>query len=136
VHGGLGSASAKYEVEGSQGVWAIFDLSHCALLAPQGRARAPARRINLLPPAFAPSAEALATIVTMGFAEPHARAALAAVGSNSIELGMEWLLTHPPEEAEEPEPDAELAAAMSLSLSTGGRAHEALGDAESLLGES
>jgi len=46
----------------------------------------------------------------------HARAALVAVGSNSVEMAMEWLLTHPQEEVAEP--DSELAAAMSLSLTT------------------
>ena len=46
-----------------------------ALAGVEGRARAPARRINLLPPPFAPSADAVAMIASMGFAEqvrtPH-----------------------------------------------------------------
>lgn len=193
-----------------------------ALAGMESRARAPARRINLLPPPFAPSADAVAMIASMGFAEQvrispllpvvwpknkairsmslksaqlrsptpltregsrnprlnieklfflstqssalpllrvagrrlsdalidrcvfrfarlttlarlgaqHARAALVAVGSNSVEMAMEWLLTHPQEEVAGP--DSELAAAMSLSLTTdeGGGGGEGGGGAE------
>jgi hypothetical protein len=36
----------------------------------------------------------------MGFGTSHVNAALAAVATNSIEVAMEWLLTHPPTEAQ------------------------------------
>ncbi|GLU16061.1 hypothetical protein SLE2022_325110 [Rubroshorea leprosula] len=59
-----------------------------------------------------PNETAIATIVEMGFSRSRAEEALRQVGSNSVELAMEWLFSHQ-EEAQE---DDELARALALSL--------------------
>jgi len=51
-------------------------------------------------PPFSPSPEMTSSIVEMGFSRAQARVALVAIGGQSIELAMEWLLTHPEEAAE------------------------------------
>ncbi|KAM7259413.1 hypothetical protein ACFE04_015154 [Oxalis oulophora] len=55
----------------------------------------------------------ISTIVEMGFPRNRAEEALRQVGSNSVELAMEWLFTHPEEVQEE---DDELARALAMSL--------------------
>ncbi|XP_031386394.1 E3 ubiquitin-protein ligase UPL2-like isoform X2 [Punica granatum] len=59
-----------------------------------------------------PNETTILTIVEMGFSRSRAEEALRQVGSNSVELAMEWLLSHP-EEAQE---DDELARALAMSL--------------------
>ncbi|KAI4339776.1 hypothetical protein MLD38_024681 [Melastoma candidum] len=59
-----------------------------------------------------PSEATISTIAEMGFSRSRAEEALRQVGSNSVELAMEWLFSHP-EEAEE---DDELARALAMSL--------------------
>ncbi|KDO81247.1 hypothetical protein CISIN_1g000014mg [Citrus sinensis] len=59
-----------------------------------------------------PNETTISTIVEMGFSRPRAEEALRQVGSNSVELAMEWLFSHP-EEAQE---DDELARALAMSL--------------------
>ncbi|KAK4796818.1 hypothetical protein SAY86_029144 [Trapa natans] len=59
-----------------------------------------------------PNEAAISTIVEMGFSRSRAEEALRQVGPNSVELAMEWLLSHP-EEAQE---DDELARALAMSL--------------------
>ncbi|XP_057442422.1 E3 ubiquitin-protein ligase UPL1-like [Lotus japonicus] len=59
-----------------------------------------------------PNETTISTIVEMGFSRPRAEEALRQVGSNSVELAMEWLFSHP-EEAPE---DDELARALAMSL--------------------
>ncbi|KAK8600955.1 hypothetical protein V6N13_059305 [Hibiscus sabdariffa] len=54
----------------------------------------------------------IATIVEMGFSRSRAEEALRQVGSNSVELAMEWLFSHP----EEIQEDDELARALAMSL--------------------
>jgi E3 ubiquitin-protein ligase HUWE1 len=54
----------------------------------------------------------ISTIVEMGFSRSRAEEALRQVGSNSVELAMDWLFSHP-EEAPE---DDELARALAMSL--------------------
>ena len=51
-------------------------------------------------PPFSPSPEMTSSIVEMGFSRAQARVALVAIVGQSIELAMEWLLTHPEEAAE------------------------------------
>ncbi|XVE55632.1 hypothetical protein DITRI_Ditri03aG0174200 [Diplodiscus trichospermus] len=59
-----------------------------------------------------PNETAIATIVEMGFSRSRAEEALRQVGSNSVELAMEWLFSHP----EETQEDDELARALAMSL--------------------
>ncbi|KAL6511581.1 hypothetical protein OROGR_021178 [Orobanche gracilis] len=55
---------------------------------------------------------AISTIVEMGFSRSRAEEALRQVGSNSVELAMEWLFSH----SEETQEDNELARALAISL--------------------
>ncbi|CAH8320273.1 unnamed protein product [Eruca vesicaria subsp. sativa] len=59
-----------------------------------------------------PSETTISTIVEMGFSRSRAEEALRQVGSNSVELAMEWLFSHP----EEIQEDDELARALAMSL--------------------
>ncbi|KAE8709850.1 E3 ubiquitin-protein ligase UPL2 [Hibiscus syriacus] len=59
-----------------------------------------------------PNETSIATIVEMGFSRSRAEEALRQVGSNSVELAMEWLFSHPEETQEEDE----LARALAMSL--------------------
>ncbi|XP_007018281.2 PREDICTED: E3 ubiquitin-protein ligase UPL1 [Theobroma cacao] len=59
-----------------------------------------------------PNETTIATIVEMGFSRSRAEEALRQVGSNSVELAMEWLFSHP----EETQEDDELARALAMSL--------------------
>lgn len=59
-----------------------------------------------------PNETAISTIVEMGFSRSRAEEALRQVGSNSVELAMEWLFSHP----EETQEDDELARALAMSL--------------------
>ncbi|KAL1546797.1 HECT-type E3 ubiquitin transferase [Salvia divinorum] len=59
-----------------------------------------------------PNETTISTIAEMGFTRSRAEEALRQVGSNSVELAMEWLFSHP-EEAQE---DDELARALAMSL--------------------
>merc|ERR1712194_344282 len=45
---------------------------------------------------FEPSEESISTLAEMGFERDHALEALETVGSNRIEVAMEYALTHPP----------------------------------------
>ncbi|KAG5018915.1 hypothetical protein JHK87_014770 [Glycine soja] len=54
----------------------------------------------------------ISTIVEMGFSRSRAEEALRHVGSNSVELAMEWLFSHP----EDTQEDDELARALAMSL--------------------
>ncbi|KAL1344749.1 hypothetical protein HN51_018594 [Arachis hypogaea] len=69
-----------------------------------------------------PNETAISTIVEMGFSRSRAEEALRQVGSNSVELAMEWLFTHP----EETQEDDELARALAMSL---GKAESDMKDA-------
>merc|ERR1711908_267490 len=55
----------------------------------------------------------------MGFSQSRAAAALSAVGSNSVEAGLEWLFSRPEPPAEAASDDVELVRALALSLSDG-----------------
>ncbi|KAK9028584.1 hypothetical protein V6N11_025739 [Hibiscus sabdariffa] len=59
-----------------------------------------------------PNETTITTIVEMGFSRSRAEEALRQVGSNSVELAMEWLFSHP----EEIQEDDELARALAMSL--------------------
>lgn len=60
-----------------------------------------------------PDEATIATIVEMGFTRARAEEALRQVGTNSVEMAMEWLFSH----AEDPvQEDDELARALALSL--------------------
>ncbi|QCE00747.1 E3 ubiquitin-protein ligase HUWE1 [Vigna unguiculata] len=59
-----------------------------------------------------PNETTISTIVEMGFTRSRAEEALRQVGSNSVELAMEWLFSHP----EETQEDDELARALAMSL--------------------
>ncbi|KAF5739795.1 putative E3 ubiquitin protein ligase upl2 [Tripterygium wilfordii] len=59
-----------------------------------------------------PNETTISTIVEMGFSRSRAEEALRQVGSNSVELAMEWLFSHP----EEVQEDDELARALAMSL--------------------
>ncbi|XP_022728281.1 E3 ubiquitin-protein ligase UPL2-like [Durio zibethinus] len=59
-----------------------------------------------------PNETTIATIIEMGFSRSRAEEALRQVGSNSVELAMEWLFSHP----EETQEDDELARALAMSL--------------------
>ncbi|KAK2981039.1 hypothetical protein RJ640_005931 [Escallonia rubra] len=63
-----------------------------------------------------PNETTISTIEEMGFSRSRAEEALRQVGSNSVELAMEWLFSHP-EEAQE---DDELARALAMSLGNSG----------------
>ncbi|CAI9116114.1 OLC1v1017183C2 [Oldenlandia corymbosa var. corymbosa] len=63
-----------------------------------------------------PNESTISTIVEMGFSRPRAEEALRQVGSNSVELAMEWLFSHP----EETQEDDELARALAMSLGNPG----------------
>lgn len=63
-----------------------------------------------------PNESAISTIVEMGFSRPRAEEALRQVGSNSVELAMEWLFSH----SEETQEDDELARALAMSLGNSG----------------
>lgn len=66
---------------------------------------------RLVPPP--PDENTISTIVDMGFSRARAEEALRRVETNSVEMAMEWLLTH----AEDPvQEDDELARALALSL--------------------
>ncbi|KAI4308660.1 hypothetical protein L6164_031715 [Bauhinia variegata] len=59
-----------------------------------------------------PNETTISTIVEMGFSRSRAEEALRQVGSNSVELAMEWLFSHP----EDTQEDDELARALAMSL--------------------
>ncbi|KAK4274192.1 hypothetical protein QN277_017456 [Acacia crassicarpa] len=59
-----------------------------------------------------PNETAISTIAEMGFSRSRAEEALRQVGSNSVELAMEWLFSHP----EDTQEDDELARALAMSL--------------------
>ncbi|KAJ7965883.1 E3 ubiquitin-protein ligase UPL1-like [Quillaja saponaria] len=59
-----------------------------------------------------PDETTISTIVEMGFSRSRAEEALRQVGSNSVELAMEWLFSHP----EDTQEDDELARALAMSL--------------------
>ncbi|KAL6012653.1 hypothetical protein ACLOJK_003142 [Asimina triloba] len=63
-----------------------------------------------------PDESAISMIVEMGFSRSRAEEALRQVGTNSVEMAMEWLFSHP-EEAPE---DDELARALAMSLGSSG----------------
>ncbi|XP_042494478.1 E3 ubiquitin-protein ligase UPL2-like isoform X2 [Macadamia integrifolia] len=63
-----------------------------------------------------PNESTISTIVEMGFSRSRAEEALRQVGTNSVEMAMEWLFSHP-EEAPE---DDELARALAMSLGNSG----------------
>lgn len=63
-----------------------------------------------------PDETTISTIVEMGFSRNRAEEALRQVGSNSVELAMEWLFSHP----EEVQEDDELARALAMSLGNSG----------------
>ncbi|GFZ10082.1 LOW protein: E3 ubiquitin ligase-like protein [Actinidia rufa] len=63
-----------------------------------------------------PNESSITTIVEMGFSRPRAEEALRHVGSNSVELAMEWLFSHP----EEVQEDDEFARAVAMSLEDSG----------------
>lgn len=63
-----------------------------------------------------PNEAAISTIVEMGFSRSRAEEALRQVGSNSVELAMEWLCSH----SEETQEDDELARALAMSLGNSG----------------
>ncbi|XP_077234089.1 E3 ubiquitin-protein ligase UPL2-like isoform X2 [Tasmannia lanceolata] len=60
-----------------------------------------------------PDESAISMIVEMGFSRSRAEEALQQVGTNSVEMAMEWLFSHPEVEAQE---DDELARALAMSL--------------------
>lgn len=60
-----------------------------------------------------PDEAAISMMVDMGFPRSRAEEALRRVETNSVELAMEWLFSHPEEPAQE---DDELAQALALSL--------------------
>lgn len=60
-----------------------------------------------------PEESAISMMVDMGFPRSRAEEALRRVETNSVELAMEWLFSHPEEPAQE---DDELAQALALSL--------------------
>ncbi|XP_071715402.1 E3 ubiquitin-protein ligase UPL1-like [Rutidosis leptorrhynchoides] len=64
-----------------------------------------------------PNETTISTIVEMGFTRARAEEALRQVGTNSVELAMEWLFSHPEEVQEE---DDELARALAMSLGNSG----------------
>ncbi|XP_010542518.1 PREDICTED: E3 ubiquitin-protein ligase UPL1-like isoform X2 [Tarenaya hassleriana] len=55
----------------------------------------------------------VATIVEMGFSRARAEESLRRIGTNSVEMAMEWLFSHPEDPVQE---DDELARALALSL--------------------
>ncbi|KAI9097596.1 hypothetical protein K1719_025367 [Acacia pycnantha] len=59
-----------------------------------------------------PNETTISTIAEMGFSRSRAEEALRQVGSNSVELAMEWLFSHP----EDTQEDDELARALAMSL--------------------
>lgn len=59
-----------------------------------------------------PNESTISMIVEMGFSRSRAEEALRQVGTNSVELAMEWLFSHP----EEVQEDDELARALAMSL--------------------
>ncbi|XP_043712175.1 E3 ubiquitin-protein ligase UPL1-like isoform X2 [Telopea speciosissima] len=63
-----------------------------------------------------PNESTISMIVEMGFSRSRAEEALRQVGTNSVEMAMEWLFSHP-EEAPE---DDELARALAMSLGNSG----------------
>ncbi|RAL53528.1 hypothetical protein DM860_015565 [Cuscuta australis] len=63
-----------------------------------------------------PNEATISTIAEMGFSRSRAEEALRQVGSNSVELAMEWLFSHP----EEIQEDDELARALAMSLGNSG----------------
>nr|DAD40895.1 TPA_asm: hypothetical protein HUJ06_015218 [Nelumbo nucifera] len=63
-----------------------------------------------------PNESAISTIVEMGFSRSRAEEALRQVGTNSVEMAMEWLFSHP----EEVQEDDELARALAMSLGNSG----------------
>ncbi|KAL8142163.1 hypothetical protein V2J09_015195 [Rumex salicifolius] len=65
---------------------------------------------RVVPP---PDEGTIATIVEMGFSRARAEEALRRIGTNSVELAMEWLCNHVEEPVQE---DDELARALALSL--------------------
>ncbi|XP_022867148.1 E3 ubiquitin-protein ligase UPL2-like isoform X1 [Olea europaea var. sylvestris] len=63
-----------------------------------------------------PNESTISMIVEMGFSRSRAEEALRQVGSDSVELAMEWLFSHPEEIPE----DDELARALAMSLGNAG----------------
>lgn len=55
----------------------------------------------------------IASIVEMGFSRARAEEALRSIGTNSVEMAMDWLFSHPEEHVQE---DVQLAQALALSL--------------------
>ncbi|CAA6672443.1 unnamed protein product [Spirodela intermedia] len=55
----------------------------------------------------------IASIVEMGFSRVRAEEALRSIGTNSVEMAMDWLFSHPEELVQE---DVQLAQALALSL--------------------
>ncbi|PPR89007.1 hypothetical protein GOBAR_AA31676 [Gossypium barbadense] len=66
---------------------------------------------HFMPPA--PDEGTIATIVEMGFSRARAEEALRRVETNSVEMAMEWLISHADDPVQE---DDELARALALSL--------------------
>ncbi|WOH00170.1 hypothetical protein DCAR_0519528 [Daucus carota subsp. sativus] len=60
-----------------------------------------------------PDESTIATIIEMGFSRARAEEALRHVGTNSVEMAMEWLFSHVEDPVQE---DDELARALALSL--------------------
>ena len=50
---------------------------------------------NLRPPAFVFDEEAISTLVAMGFSESGSREAARSMGTNSVEICIEWMTEHP-----------------------------------------
>ena len=51
---------------------------------------------EVVEPPFEPSEESISQLAEMGFAREHALEALETVGTNRVEVAMEFALTHPP----------------------------------------
>ncbi|MQL77497.1 hypothetical protein Taro_009904 [Colocasia esculenta] len=64
----------------------------------------------MVPP---PDESSIASIVEMGFSRARAEEALRSIGTNSVEMAMDWLFSHPEEYVQE---DVQLAQALALSL--------------------
>ncbi|XP_050112540.1 E3 ubiquitin-protein ligase UPL1-like isoform X1 [Malus sylvestris] len=64
----------------------------------------------------------ITTIVEMGFPRARAEEALRRVGTNSVEMAMEWLFSHPEDPVQD---DDELARALALSLGNSSDASKA-----------
>ena len=65
------------------------------ILASMGIIAGGTREREVEPP-FEPSEESISQLADMGFAREHALEALETVGTNRVEVAMEYALTHPP----------------------------------------